>query len=344
MAELATAIDPARKAPRPSERGHWVGAGRALAGEIWGINYVGTIPSYGVPVASPESVFPEGIPARGNVSVVVGAGSTRAFFSPSSLEDLYYGALRPLTSDIGVSVWAGEWLISLPAQAAPAPSAPDLVFWTSEGLGASSILIVAEPKISRTDPVDASHAPAWRRLFETLPIQRPAAERHPAITRDAHADLRTLAEWTRLPVEQLGELLGASRRTIYNWLSGRPIRDEAQSRILRFRDSISPVASSRDPALVRAWLLRGDPSPAALVAQERWDELESVVRHETAPVRPADEVLEHGLKEPHADAPEVLTAALLAFSNPPARTTIRRPDWKPREVTGIESESEEDAE
>jgi hypothetical protein len=262
---------------------------------------------------------------------------------PASIEDLYWQAFRPLTPDLGVTVWESECLISIPAPTTPL--APDFVFWTSEGLVASSILIVAEAKLSRTDPADSSHAPSWRRVFEAQStLQRPAAEREPPVTRDVYSELRTLVEWTRLSVEQLGELLGASRRTMYNWLAGRPIRDNAQSRIFRLRDAIAEVERSRDPALVRTWLLRGDPSPAMLAAEERWDEFEARVRDETTPLRPIDQMPEEEGGEPRADSPEVLRAALVAFSTAPGRMIPRRPAWRPREITGIENEDEEDAE
>jgi hypothetical protein len=343
MVELATPVAPVRQAPRTTERDQWIGAGRALAGEIWGINYAGTIPSYGVPVRSPSTVFAEGTTHPGNISVVVGAHPTTVVVSSPSVEDLYWHAFRRLTSEIGVNVWEGECLFSLPARTAP--SEPDLLFWTSEGLGASSILILGEAKLSRTDPAEESNAPRWRRIFEAhLPGRPESIDRQLAAIRDVYSELRTLIEWTRLPVEQFGELVGASRRTMYNWLAGRPIRDEAQSRIFRLRDAIADVADSRDPALVRAWLLSGDPSPATLVIEERWDEFEARVREETAPLRPLDQETQQTGEEPQAETREVLNAVLSAFSSTSSRTRAPRPAWKPHEVTGIQSEDEEDPE
>lgn len=343
MVELATPLAPVQQAPRAAERNRWIGAGRALAGEIWGINYAGTVPSYGVPVASPASVFPEDMPHLGRVSVTVGVRPTTVVVSPPSLEDLYWQAFRPLTCEIGVNVWEGECLISLPTRLG-LPE-PDLLFWTSEGLGASSVLILGEAKLSRTDPAEESHTPRWRRIFEAhLPDQHEPIERHAPVVRDVYAELRVLLEWTRLPVEQFGELVGASRRTMYNWLGGRPIRDEAQSRIFRLHDVLADIAASRDPALVRAWLLRGDPSPATLAAEERWDELEARVREETAPLRPIEQDLREVGEEPQADTREVLNAVLFAFSSAPGRTAAPRLAWRPRELTGIEGVEEEDAE
>jgi hypothetical protein len=338
MSKLAAPALPARKAPRPSELGPWIGRGRALASEIWGINYVGTIPSHGVPITDVPGISSELNPSQGILSVVVGAGNPTPAVWPPITEDLYWNAFRPTTSDIAVTVWGGTYVISLPY---PTVSAPDLAFWAREGIGASSVLFVGEAKLTHTDPTDARHAPAWRRLFEP----RSLSEEEPAPSiRDPHKELRALAESTLLPVEQLGDVLGASRRTMYNWLGGRPIRDEARSRIFRLRDSLEPVIRTRDPALVRNWLVHGDPSPALLAAEDQWDEFDDRVRQATAVLRPINEGRDSGRDEPHPEPLDVLRAALMAFSTPQAQATSQRPGWRPREVTGIASDVEEDAE
>jgi hypothetical protein len=289
-------------------------------------------------------VSPEPIRGQGIVWVTRGAGQTTAPVWPSGAEDLYWSAFRPVTSEIGVTVWGGEYVISVPTRFTAA--APELAFWASEGIGASSILIVDEAHLTYTDPADSSHIPMWRRIFESrqTPPRAPADTELATSARAPHAELRTLAESTRLPVEQLGEALGASRRTVYNWLAGRPIGDESRARIFRLRDALDPVARTRDPVLVRDWLTQGDPSPTRLAADERWDELDARVRKETAPLRSIDEPLQQEQGEARAERPEVLTAALLAFSTAPERLVSQRPEWKPRELTGIASDDEEDPE
>lgn len=79
-------------------------------------------------------------------------------------------------------------------------------------------------------------------------------------------------------------------------------------------------------------------------ALRRLQELDECSRDEAVPLRPIDHVREEEGGETRGDAPEVLKAALVAFSTASGRTTARRPAWSPREVTGIESEDEEDAE
>jgi hypothetical protein len=341
MVETATPTITARKAPRAPDRDPWIGAGRALAGEIWGVNYVGTAPSYGVPVTGGRGVLPEPIQDRGIVWVIRGAGQTTAPVWPSGAQDPYWATFRPVTSEIGVTVWGGEYVISVPTRLTV--PAPELAFWASEGFGASSILIVGEAQLTYTDPADSSHLPMWRRIFESrqAPASIPSDAELEKAARDPHAELRMLAESTRLPVEQLGEALGASRRTIYNWLAGRPIGDEARARIFRLRDALDLVVRTRDPALVRDWLAQGHPTPAKLAADERWEELDARVRQETEPLRSVDEPLDQERGEPLGDTPGVLAAALLAFSTPQERPGSQRVQWKPRELTGIASEDEE---
>lgn len=342
MGDLAARL-PAREVPSMPTRDRWLGAGRALAGEIWGANYAGTIPSYGLPVVSPSEGFAESVSPWVSTSFALVIGPSTPVVWSTDIEDLYWQEFRPPTPEFGVTVWESECLVSIPAWTTPLAS--DHLFWTSEGFGESSILVPAEAKLSPTDPADSAHAPAWRRSVEARStVERPRAEREPAVGRDVHSELRLLIERTRLSVERLGELVGASRRTIYNWLAGRPIREEAQSRILRLHDGIAAIANSRDPVLVRDWLLRGDPSPATLAAGERWDEFEARVRQEMAPLRPIEQIPEEQDRKPRAESSEVLRAALVAFSTASDRAAARRPDWMPREITGIAREDEEDAE
>lgn len=340
MGDLAARLT-AREVPSMPARDRWLGVGRALAGEIWGANYAGTIPSYGLPVASPSEGFAESASPWVSTSFALAIGPSTPVVWSTDIEDLYWQEFRPPTPEVGVTVWESGCLISVPARMTPLAS--DHVFWTGEGFGESSILVPAEARLSPTDPADSAHAPAWRRSLEARStVER--AEREPAVGRDVHSELRLLIEWTRLPVERLGELVGASRRTIYNWLGDRPIREEAQSRIFRLHDGIAAIAESRDPVLVRDWLLRGDPSPATLAAGERWDEFEARVREEMAPLHPIEQFPEEEDREPRAESSEVLRAALVAFSTTADRAAARRHDWMPPEITGIAREDEEDAE
>jgi len=184
-------------------------------------------------------------------------------------------------------------------------------------------------------PVEATALPL--RSAEQVP--RPSV-----VGRDVHLLLRELARWTRLMPEQLGEMFGASRRTIYNWLAGRAIRDDAKARILRVHDLLAPLADSRDPLLIRDWILRGEPTPLALAASERWSELELRVERETQPLRMGVSAASEREELAAGEPLEVRTAALLAFATGPAVVPRKRSDWRPREYTGITSEQEGDVE
>jgi hypothetical protein len=288
MPDVATRTIVAREAPSAPGGNRRIGPGRALAGEIWGAFYVGTTPSHGLPVGSNWNALPERSPDEHVVVVTLAAEHTTLASFSRTFEDLYWAPLCSATTEVGMNVWGGHYVISMPARATPA--APDFLYWTREGCGASNILFIGEAKLTNTDPADRAHLPAWRRIFESrwsVPLAS-GDDEPPVATRDAQSELRALADSTRLTIDELGGLFGASRRTMYNWLAGRPIREATQSRIFRLRDAIAPIEDSRDAVLVRDWLLQGDPSPAQLAAGERWDELETRVHQDTAPLRPAD--------------------------------------------------------
>jgi hypothetical protein len=313
------------------------------AAQIWGAHYAGTIPTYLPPSGASWATAPaEGIAgerARAFTSFALGP-TTERVWSPSMEHD--YGLLG---AKIGLRVWGGQYVVAVSTH--EKGTTPDLVIWTADRVGgAKGVVVVVEAKRTRTEPVERANAPAWRKIFATYgrATEDPGTNRQEegsARARDVHADLRLLAEWTRLPVEQLAEMFGASRRTVYNWFSGRPIRDDAQARIVRVSDALAPVAHSRDPLLVREWLVRGDPSPAVLAASGRWADLEERVRAETTALRPVPELTPPRIEQPHAESPEVLKTALLAFSTAPARVVERRPDWRPHEATGILADDEE---
>lgn len=309
-------------------RGHFL---TDIAAQVWGEGYVGTVGTLDMSVAkapaSPWSAL---------------ASDTTPIIWEATDAETYPQFAPTIAAEIGLRLWGGSVVFALPALE-PVREA-DLVYWAADRATGRSTLWLFETKCTATQP--AEHLPAWRRSLNAYVTEELAA-RHvrQEPPRDAHAELRLLSDWTRLPVEPLAELVGASRRTIYNWLAGKPIGEDAQARILRLRDLLTPVAESRDPSLVRSWLLHGDPSPATLAAQERWRELERLVAVEVKPLQPATEIGEASEGQPaYADSPDVLRAALLAFASPPARVRQPNGDWQPREATGIALEETEDAE
>lgn len=312
---------------RATRRGHFL---TDIAAHVWGEGYVGTVGTFDLaPTTAPAS------PWR-----VIDSGTTPIPWEATNVET--YPHIAPtISADIGIRLWGGNVVFALPAHSHPREA--DLVYWAADLASGDRTLWLIEAKFTATEPVE--HTPAWRRVFNAYIVEELAAEklRHEA-PRNVHAELRLLSDWTLLPVEQLGDLVGASRRTIYNWFAGKPIGEDARARILRLRDLLTPVAETRDPSLVRSWLLRGDPSPATLAAQELWHELERSVAVEVSPLQPVTEFTEPLKGElAHADSPDVLRAALLAFASPPAREAKPARNWQSREVTGIAPEDTEDA-
>jgi hypothetical protein len=154
--------------------------------------------------------------------------------------------------------------------------------------------------------------------------------------------LRDLMRTTGGSAELLGDTLGASRRSIYNWLKGKPVRSEFATRAERLQLLLAPLREDWHPQALSGWLQRGEPSPAELAAQERWVELEERVREALRPLRPyegADESIEPGPSEPWPES--AIRAALDEFNSPPP-APARKSAWRPRELTGATPEHDEE--
>ena len=207
----------------------------------------------------------------------------------------------------------------------------------SEGLVGT--LLEAISTVVFPDPAPIEEA----RAFGRTPILsiRITPEQKPARLTERHA-LEDLARWTGLSTEELGSVLGVSRRTIYNWLRGRPVRPQLRARILHAHAVLRPLADAWDGSQVGRWLGAGKPSAASLISQERWDEVGALVREQLRPLRPleeweidADETL--GARPYN---PEAHRAALQAFCTPPPTPMRRRPKWRPSELTGATPDPE----
>ena len=197
------------------------------------------------------------------------------------------------------------------------------VFDTNDALGDPRRFVVAEEDLERslgTSPVlDVPPKPS-----------------------SARGRLGELLEWTRLSPAELAPLVGARRRTIYNWLADGAIGRSAEGRILQLHAILEPLARTHDPLLIRAWLGRGDPNPADLASAEQWVLLNAGVRQELQPLVPVEAVIHPSPYEDDAQTPTARRAALLAFAAPPARAPQPRAGWRPREATGIEADASDD--
>jgi hypothetical protein len=166
-------------------------------------------------------------------------------------------------------------------------------------------------------------------------------ERKPLPERQALADL---ARWTDLSCGELAELLAVSRRSVYNWLRGRPIRRELADRILRAHAILRPLADAFNERAFGRWLRTGTPSPSTLAAQARWDDLAALVDARVRPLWPVDEAdleTDAALEpQPYPDA--VYRAALKEFRSPPPVLPPRRPNWRPAELTGVTPQPEDE--
>lgn len=150
--------------------------------------------------------------------------------------------------------------------------------------------------------------------------------------------LDDLARWTDLPNDRLGFMLGASRRSIYNWRHRAAVPKDTSGRLVRAHELLALLAARRTPAAIRSWLTAGgSSSPLQLLHEERWDEVEALitsqVRARTS--RPRPQVEESADHEAFgAETRRQMFSLFRTASQLPAR----RPNWRPREITGLGDE------
>ena len=162
---------------------------------------------------------------------------------------------------------------------------------------------------------------------------------------DAASDPLALIELLQgsmaLSPAELAPLVGVKKRAIYNWLRGKSIGKNSAARIAQLASVLKPLTDSRDPLLVRSWLLSGEPSPATLIAAEQWEELGRLVVADTQPLKAAART-DTSAGEPPARQPDaVFRETLAALSTPPAKKGRTRAGWQPRELTGINPHDQE---
>ena len=161
----------------------------------------------------------------------------------------------------------------------------------------------------------------------------------------AESALEDLARWTDLPNDEIGYLVGASRRSIYNWRNGSTVPRKTATRILEVRHALEPLSAFWPSVVVGRWLTQREPSPRQLAHEQRWTELRSIVQDQLIPVvaRPAttrpDETLE---PDALAFSRETRRAILRRFGSR-SELAPRRTGWAPRERTGLgEDETDEE--
>ena len=146
--------------------------------------------------------------------------------------------------------------------------------------------------------------------------------------------LTELGNWTDLPISRMGELLGVARRSLYNWMEGRPASNDLQRRLDRVHAIIEQVIGAHGTA--SAWLDTGHPTNFELLSQQQWALVEQRLKgSQPVPAIPLDDTAEPTVE----DEPEVLAAVrnavLAAFVAPlPRADTAQASEWVPRELTG----------
>jgi hypothetical protein len=156
-----------------------------------------------------------------------------------------------------------------------------------------------------------------------------------------HEALSELMSLVPLPADRLAPVLGASRRSLYNWSKGREPSAIYQSRIQRLRDVLKPLAAEWHPVRIAQWFEDGPDSPAELARRQRWDILSTLVSNAARARSMVETTVEADSKNAEAYPPDVQAAALAAFASP-RELPVRRPSWRPKETTGASMDSDED--
>jgi hypothetical protein len=154
--------------------------------------------------------------------------------------------------------------------------------------------------------------------------------------RNQMSELDDLIAWTSMRPDELGSIIGASRRSVYNWLSGTRIRAEFQDRIRQLHSSLAPLAPLREPSSLRQWLQIGEPSPFELVRQEAWIAFDELVKRAVQPLQPIGSEAADDPEESTEYSADMRRAVLAAFASaPPMKVKPMLSKREPRELTGL---------
>jgi hypothetical protein len=148
--------------------------------------------------------------------------------------------------------------------------------------------------------------------------------------------LRELLRWVGGSAELLAGLLGASRRSIYNWLNGKAVRGGFAARAVRLATVLEPLGEEWHSDALVAWLNDGSPVRSELARGEHWVELDEQVRQALTPLLPQieSEAEDVAFVSPEQLSNATLIAVLEEFGSPPPLPARTRDDWRPRELTG----------
>jgi hypothetical protein len=195
-------------------------------------------------------------------------------------------------------------------------------------LGLSNLCSPLPARLLNRAPVDEVNR--WLGVAQRVPAPQNAQV-------SAMVSLRQMLRWVGGSVDVLAGLLGASRRSIYNWLNGRPIRDEFATRTTRLAMVLAPLGEEWHPEALADWLTKGSPSHAELAQRDCWVEFREEVRRALTPLSPkaGGEAQSLGSVSLEPLPAATLIAALEAFGSPPPTPAQLRDDWQPRELTGI---------
>ena len=160
--------------------------------------------------------------------------------------------------------------------------------------------------------------------------------------------VRHIRDTAGLTAEELAQVVGVSRRTLYHWLAGGSPAPENWRRVVSFADLIRPMANRWGPARTAAWLIHDQavierlpfPDDPAVLG-ELVDEALAADEIPMISVGPASEA--GSITDVEEIAPlssSELSHALTVFRQP--RAVVGTEEWSPRELAFGDPETDDE--
>jgi len=149
-----------------------------------------------------------------------------------------------------------------------------------------------------------------------------------------------------LRVSELVELLGVSRRSFYTWVERDALSHENERRLTGLVHALDPLVNRWSPAQIRLWLSQGDPPRSDLLRRGffdavRTDALEGL-QEPAINVRQARRIaVSDSFDQTPLEGYDEVTRQAFASTFTRSRRVIGIPQATPREITGMESDTEE---
>jgi hypothetical protein len=146
--------------------------------------------------------------------------------------------------------------------------------WAILGIAALSLLVLALPVVRLTPTTDVEDIPV---VSSPPPTEEPESVAPPIP--DPKRMLATLSDGLRLTFDEIHEITGIARTTLFYWKGGETVPRPAKlTPLLRlYALARALLGHFREPEEAAAWLRAGNPSPLQLLKRGDFDKVEDAV-------------------------------------------------------------------